>query len=348
MCNVKRREFLAAGAATFLSAAAERELLAGAPPMRALPTEAQEVAPGVFFYESDVAKVGSNSGWVIFADYVLVIDAAYPAGAREVIAAVRATTDKPIRFAFDTHHHGDHAYGNQVYADQGATAVAHVGVLEEMRRYETGQYGGAPGRWEAEAKGRDDVRAGRLKPPSVLFPNQLFFDDGKRRVELVHVGVGHTHGDACAWLPAERILFTGDACVNGPYNYVGDGHVGSWIRTLDATRAMGARVVCPGHGPRGATDIIDDQQAYFRKVTELVESRLTKMAPEQAPGEIARLRTEVKSDPRIARYAGGDTDGGFREHVEKVYQELTGRKLATNPESARQAQLAHARAHGRA
>src|SRR5215203_4590073 len=167
MCNVKRREFLAAGAATFLSAAAERELLAGARPLRALPTGAQQAAPGVFFYVSDLAKGGSNSGWVIFEDYVLVIDATYPAGAREVIAAIRATTDRPIRFAFDTHHHGDHAYGNQVFTDQGATAVAHVGVLEEMRRVESGFYGGTPGRWEDEAKSRDDLKTRKLAPPSL-------------------------------------------------------------------------------------------------------------------------------------------------------------------------------------
>jgi glyoxylase-like metal-dependent hydrolase (beta-lactamase superfamily II) len=124
MCDVARRDFLAAGAATFLSAAAERELLAGSVPVRVPPPGAQEVATGVFFYVSESPRMGSNSGWVIFDDYVLVIDTTYPAGAREVIRAVRTTTDKPIRFAFDTHHHGDHAYGNQVYADQGATAVA--------------------------------------------------------------------------------------------------------------------------------------------------------------------------------------------------------------------------------
>jgi cyclase len=348
MCNVKRREFLAAGAATFLSAAAERELLAGARPLGALPTGAQQAAPGVFFYVSDLAKGGSNSGWVIFEDYVLVIDATYPAGAREVIAAVRATTDKPIRFAFDTHHHGDHAYGNQVYADQGATAVAHTGVLEAMRRYETGHYGGAPGRWENEAKERDDVRASRLKPPSVLFPTELFFDDGKRRVELRHLGVAHTRGDAFAWLPHERVLFSGDACVNGPYNYVGDGHVGSWIQTLDATRALGAQTVCPGHGPKATADVLEDQQAYFRKVTELVESRLTKLPQEQARATIGELRREITSNPRIGRYAGDDTGDLFKGHVEKVFEELTGRKLAATAGAARHAQRLHARAHGRA
>ena len=348
MCDVTRRDFLAAGAATFLSAAAERELLADSATARVQPPGAQEVATGVFFYESDLKRQGSNSGWVILDDYVLVIDAAYPAGAREVITAVRATTDKPIRFAFDTHHHSDHAYGNQVYADQGATAVAHAGVLDELRRYETGYYGGAPGRWENEAKARDDIRASRLKPPSVLFPNQLFFDDGKRRVELVHFGVGHTHGDAFAWLPKERILFSGDACVNGPFNYVGDGNLGSWVKTLDGPRALGAQVLCPGHGPRGAAEILDDQQTYFRTVLELTESRLTKLPADQARAQIETLHREVRANARIARYAGEKIDGGFSAHVEKAFEELTGAKLAGTTEVARHARQQHARSHGHA
>ena len=348
MCDATRRDFLAAGAATFLSAATEREVLANSAPRRASPPGAQEVATGVFFYESDVAKAGSNSGWVIFDDYVLVIDAAYPAGAREVISAVRATTDRPIRFAFDTHHHGDHAYGNQVYADQGATALAHAGVLDELRRYETGYYGGAAGRWEDEARTREDVRASRLKPPSILFPNQLFFDDGKRRVELIHFGLGHTHGDAFAWLPKERILFSGDACVNGPFNYVGDGNLGSWVKTLDGPRALAVQVLCPGHGPRGAAEILDDQQAYFRTILELTESRLAKLPADQARAQIATLHREVRTNPRIARYAGEKADGGFSAHVEKAFEELTGSKLASATGAARQARYLHAHAHGHA
>ena len=49
--------------------------------------------------------------------------------------------------------------------DNGATPIAHTGVLEEMKRYETGYYGGKPGRWEDTAKTRPDVAASRLKPP---------------------------------------------------------------------------------------------------------------------------------------------------------------------------------------
>src|SRR5688572_3633690 len=98
-----------------------------------------EVSPGVYFHEGDLHGHGHcNNGWVVFDDYVLVVDANFPSGARLVIPKIEALTKKPIRFAFDTHHHGDHAYGNQVWVNHGAIPVAHTGVIEEMKKYETG------------------------------------------------------------------------------------------------------------------------------------------------------------------------------------------------------------------
>src|SRR5438552_8301916 len=91
--------------------------------------EVKEVAPGVFFHEGDLAGKGHcNNGWIVFDDYVLVIDANFPSGAAEILPKIQAITSKPVRFAFDTHHHGDHAYGNQFWVDHGATPVANVGV----------------------------------------------------------------------------------------------------------------------------------------------------------------------------------------------------------------------------
>src|SRR5205823_10450640 len=115
--------------------------------VRAEVNQATNIAPDVYFHEGDIAGHGHcNNGWIVFEDYVLVIDGNFPSGAQEIIPKIKAVTDKPIRFAFDTHHHGDHAYGNQIWFDNGATPVAHVGVLEEMKKYETGYFDGKPGR----------------------------------------------------------------------------------------------------------------------------------------------------------------------------------------------------------
>jgi len=350
MCDLSRREFLAGGTA-FLGLAAETELLGGPiPPGMAEAGAADLIAPDIYFHEghvSDTADAVCNNGWIIFEDYVLVVDANFPAGARLIISKIRSLTDKPIRFAFDTHHHGDHAYGNQVFVENGGVPVAYTGVIEEMQRYETGYYGNKPGRWEEAAKGRADLRTTRLKPPSVLFSKDLIFDDGKHRVELMHLGVAHTHGDAVAWLPKEKILFTGDVCVNGPYNYVGDGDVGQWVATLDAARQLGAKVVCTGHGPRSDGTVLDDQQAFFKALREQVGRHMAETAPDQAKAQVESIRAALEADARIARFVGErGADDSFPPQVEKVYEELTGKKLTALVDEPPLARRAHARSHG--
>jgi len=359
MCDVSRREFLAGGT-TFLSLAAELELLAGPTPAgMAEAGKADLIAPDIYFHEgrvADAADAVCNNGWIIFEDYVLVIDANFPGAAKLIISKIRSLTDKPIRFAFDTHHHGDHVYGNQVFVENGAVPVAHTGVIEGLKRWETGYYGNKPGAWEWTAKLRVDLKTSKLKPPSVLFSKDLFFDDGKHRVELMHLGVAHTHGDAVAWLPKERILFTGDVCVNGPYNSVTDGDVGKWVATLDVARKLGAQIVCTGHGPRSVGTVLDDQQAFFKALREQVGALMVKRAPEEAKAQIESIRATLKGNAQIARFVAGNTAfdisdrGGdpdpFLPLVEKVYEELAGKKLAALMHLRQLARHAHARSHG--
>jgi cyclase len=303
-----------------------------------------EVAPGVFFHEGDLHGHGHcNNGWIEFDDYVLVVDANFPSGARVVIPKIRATTPKPIRFAFDTHHHGDHAYGNQVWVDEGAIPVAHTGVIEEMKKYETGHYGGKPGRWEDTAKSRPDVATSRLKPPTLLFPKELFFDDGKRRVELLHLGVAHTHGDGFAWLPKERILFTGDACVNGPYNYTGDGNTQEWVETLRRAQKLNPVKVVPGHGPVGDGTLLEDQKRFFQALhREVRNAKQSYRRPDEMQTRVEAIKANVLKDERIKGYVGNF----FAAQVEKVYIELGGSPFPPKQAASRRARSLHAADHG--
>jgi cyclase len=288
---------------------------------RAEVNQVQKVGDDVYFHEGEIARSGHcNNGWIIFEDYVVVIDANFPSGARVILPKIKALTDKPIRFAFDTHHHGDHAYGNHVWVENGATPVAHVGVLEEMKKYETGLFGENPGRWEDTAKTRKDVAEGRLKAPTLLYRTEMIFDDGKHRVELLHFGVAHTHGDGFAWLPKERILFTGDACVNGPYNFTGDGDIGQWIQTLEAVKKLGAKIVCPGHGPVGGPELLDDQQAFFIALKDEVKKYASK-EPAQVEAAVPTIMSALKKNERIARYVGNS----LLAQVEKAFVEQGGK-----------------------
>jgi cyclase len=345
MDHITRRELLI-GSAAFLGTAAVRTK--GMPSLNLALPEVGKVDPigtDIYFHEGNIVQDNCNNGWVVFEDYVLIIDASFPKSVDELVPKIRAITDKPIRFAFDTHHHGDHAYGNQKMVENGATPIAHTGVLEEMKRYETGYYGGQPGRWEQTAKSREDVRNSRLKPPSVLFPHELIFDDGKHRVELMHLGVAHTHGDAVAWLPKERILFTGDLCVNGPFNFVADGDVEKWVGTLEAARKLGARVVCPGHGPRGTDQMLGNQQAFFVALREQVGALVrAKRTAQQVRDSVDKIGSALAAKSTVSRYVQGKDL--LASQIEKVYTEMTGEHFPAAQKAARAARDWHAYAHG--
>jgi len=228
--------------------------------------QVREIAKGVFFRYSDIRIPfdeltfgGSNNIWIVFEDYVLVYDANFPKEAGDVIAAVRKTTDKPIRYVLDSHHHGDHAYGNAVFAKAGATVIAQTNCARLLR------FNGPKEFEEAGQgkKGRKDIAASFLKAPDLIFDEKLIFEDKEQRAELLFLGHAHTAGDAFLYLPKHKILCTGDACTNGPFNYMGHSDSASWIRVLEKAQQLDVKIVCPGHGPLAGKDVLAKQRRYF-------------------------------------------------------------------------------------
>lgn len=246
--------------------------LAAAPPKMKF-NEVREIAPGVFFRYSAISPKdmsifgGSNHLWVVFEDYVVVIDANFPKEARDVLAAIRKTTTKPIRYVLDTHHHGDHAWGNAVWIDQGATVIAHRNCAKILRQTGPAEFASA-GKGKA---GRKDVAESTLKFPTLIFDDKLVLDDGKQRVEFYQMGHSHTIGDAVAYLPKHKILCTGDACVNGAFNYMGQSDSASWVRALEKMQELDVDLVAPGHGQLGDKSLLQKQKRYFQDLRRLVK-----------------------------------------------------------------------------
>lgn len=270
-----------------------------------------ELAPGVFFRkaQTDPVFTGCNQGWVIFKDFVLVIDANFPGQASEVIQEIRKRTDKPIRYVFDTHYHGDHADGNMKYTQIGAAAVA----SERSRAlFDTN---GERGFESAKAERAEEYGQLTYEKPSVYFPQRLVFDDGTQRVELLHFGHAHTAGDAVAWLPKQGILFTGDACVNGAFNYTGDSSTESWINVLNAMLELDVRVVAPGHGELSDKTLIETQRRYFVELRAAVKKAL------EAKKSLDQVKAEIDI-PFYQEWAGVDVKTRT-ENIEHVFHELS-------------------------
>lgn len=273
-------------------------------------TTVNELAPGVFFRKTQTVPefIGCNQGWVVFKDYVLVIDANFPNQADEVIKLIRKQTDKPIRFVFDTHYHGDHADGNPRYV--GATPVA----SERSRlEFETKGISG----FEASKRAKpDEYGPLTYRKPSLYFPRTMVFDDGDQRVELIHFGHGHTMGDAVAWLPKHGILFSGDAVVNGAFNYTGDSNTESWISVLNAISELPIKTIAPGHGEAAGKELVDQQRRYFVELRAYIRRAI----------DAGKSLDEIKAEIELPFYEEwtGVSVKERTENIEHVYGELRG------------------------
>ncbi len=227
--------------------------------------EVAQVAPGVYFRP---AQGYCNVGWVVFEDYVLVIDSSVQKDAVKIIEDIRETTNKPIRFVFNTHHHWDHAYGNGVFAREGATIVS----SEPCRDLLQEEIDANPEKFSHDETDMEDVENMKPTLPSITFEDLMVFDDGKQRVELLHFGHGHTKGDAVAYLPEHNILFTGDACVNGAFNYMGEAHINEWKKLLSHLQGYDIKTICPGHGELADKELLVTQKKYFIQLEEQVQA----------------------------------------------------------------------------
>ena len=278
----------------------------------------RELAPGVFYYFGDeVQKKSANCLWIVFKDYVLVVDANYPWGAEEILQEIRKTTSKPVRFVFNTHYHHDHTFGNSVFVDSGAVVVASQETALEMRTL--GQV-----EWNrGTAYSGRNMKDYRREFPSLTFDKNMTFDDGEHRVELIRMGPAHTAGDAVAFLPKEKILATGDLCVNGnPWgNNVADAHVNYdlWLNVLDTLASWDIKTVIPGHGDPGPKEILKQQRDYLDDMLTQVRKGIKEgKTKEELVNEIDLQKHPVRgenktSNTRSIRAIYDKLNGGRRQ-----------------------------------
>lgn len=271
-----------------------------------------KVAEGVWFQQhTDIGKptwLGSNVAWIEFADYVAVIDTAFPLGAEEAMRNIKATTNhKPIRYAVLSHYHGDHALGGGVFAKEGTTIVAHENARKEYLARNVEGY--------LKTAERDPVYAKyKPAPPTLTFTDKFILDDGNRRAEVHYFGHAHTTGCIFVVLPKEKIVYTGDACVNGPFNYMGDSDTASWIEVLGRVQTLEPDIVLPAHGPVSRRDLLQTQKQYFVELRAAVAAAIR----EGKTLDEARASVDV---PMWRQWTGEKKMSD--ENISHVYRELT-------------------------
>lgn len=282
--------------------------------------DVKEIAPGVFFRYSSISATdpkvpfgGSNNVWIVFKEYVVVIDANFPKEADDVLAAIKKTTDKPVKYVFDTHHHGDHAWGNTVWAKAGAKVISSTNCARLLKA--TG-----PAEWEKEQKkvdGRKDIKENELKQVDEAFDETLVLDDGTQRVEFIFYGHAHTPGDAVAFLPKHKLVCTGDACVNGAFNFMGHSNSASWVQVLTKIEKLEVKLVCPGHGEVAGKDLLAKQRRYFEEMRAEVKKGIDDKKEVKAITAGLAMNWYKEWTGKAAK--------DIPENVKHVYDELTGK-----------------------
>ncbi|MFF1410763.1 MBL fold metallo-hydrolase [Streptomyces sp. NPDC058289] len=274
--------------------------------MRAEEPYVVQPAPGVYAYvQPDGGWCLNNAGFVTGGGRTLLVDtAATERRALALRAAVLAAGAPLPRTVVNTHHHGDHTYGNGVFAPE-ALVLGHENARSEQL---------AAGRqleliWPATDFGALDITA-----PDLTYGDRMTLHVGETEVRVLHPGVAHTTGDSIVWLPEQRIVFTGDLVFAEGTPFLAMGSLAGSLRALELLRSLGAETVVPGHGPLTDPGAYEATERYLRYVAELAqEGRAKGLTP-----------LEAAREADLGEFAGWRESERLVANLHRAYAELAG------------------------
>jgi glyoxylase-like metal-dependent hydrolase (beta-lactamase superfamily II) len=275
------------------------------------PFELKQVGPGVYAAIGG-PMAGSNAGFVVGDDGVLVIDTFFSPGAAEaLLAAIRQTTDKPVRYVVNTHYHIDHVSGDAVFKAAGATIMAHKNVPGWIHAENLHLFG-------ANITPAIKTQIDGLIGPDRTIDKPTVITLGKRRVEIRPMS-GHTGGDLVVGVPDAHVIFTGDIVWNHTGPTTIDGRIGQWTKDVAELERLDETYV-PGHGDVAKAKDLDDLRRLFTDLMRLTaEARAVGLSGDALVSATApKLAALDPAWPRL--------DRGAPTLVRQMDEELAGTK----------------------
>jgi glyoxylase-like metal-dependent hydrolase (beta-lactamase superfamily II) len=231
---------------------------------------------------------GGNIGVCAGPEGVLVIDDQFAPLTDKIMAAIKAISDKPVRFLFNTHFHGDHTGGNENFGKAGVAIIAHDNVRKRMS---VEQYNAI---FDRKTPPAPDVAL-----PIVTFNDSVTFHIGGEEITCFHVPNAHTDGDAIVWFPKDNVVHMGDCMFNGFYPVLdvsGGGSIAGMIAAAERMlKVINADTkVIPGHGPLASRKDLE----AFRDMMTTAQKRVKDMiAQKKSLDDIQKAKPLADLDP---------------------------------------------------
>lgn len=246
-----------------LPALAQQPASPPAPDFSKVEIKTTDLGDGVYMLEGQ----GGNMTLATAKKGAILVDSEFAPLHDKIKAAIAAVTQQPVKYLVDTHFHGDHTGGNELFAKDGATIVANIKVKTRL------------------AKGTANFLTGGQNPPApkdalptMTYTHQLKLSLPGRIAELRHPEHAHTDGDTYVYFKSANVLSTGDTFTNGRYpniDVLNGGSLKGQIAAADAYLKLvnDKTKIVPGHGPLADKAALTD----YRAMLVTARDRMTKL-----------------------------------------------------------------------